>query len=173
LRDMVSNELFREDLFFRLNTFEIFLPPLRERRTDIAALAEHLLIRQASRRGLMVSTITPESIEVLMAHDWPGNIRELANMIERATILAGNGPILPEHLPTQLPARSKSHQSMASSAAGPHFQVPEGSPTLRDVEMKYIQTILEKHQGNKPAASRELGISLKTLYNKINQLQHS
>jgi DNA-binding NtrC family response regulator len=173
LRDMVANELFREDLFFRLNTFEIFLPPLRERRTDIAALAKHLLIRQASRRGLIESAITPESIDVLMAHEWPGNIRELANMIERATILAGNGPILPEHLPTQLPARSKSHQSMLASAGGPHFQVPEGSPTLRDVEMKYIQTILEKHQGNKPAASRELGISLKTLYNKINQLQHS
>jgi DNA-binding NtrC family response regulator len=173
LRDMVANELFREDLFFRLNTFEIFLPPLRERRTDIAALARHLLIRQASRRGLMESAITPESIDVLIAHEWPGNIRELANMIERATILAGNGPILPEHLPTQLPARSRSHLSALSPVGGPHFQVPEGSPTLRDVEMKYIQTILEKHQGNKPAASRELGISLKTLYNKINQLQHS
>jgi DNA-binding NtrC family response regulator len=173
LRDMVANELFREDLFFRLNTFEIFLPPLRERRGDIAALARHLLVRQASRRGLMESVITQESIEVLMAHEWPGNIRELANMIERATILAGNGPILPEHLPTQLPVRSKLHQSVATPVGGPHFQVPEGSPTLRDVEMKYIQTILEKHQGNKPAASRELGISLKTLYNKINQLQHS
>ena len=173
LRDMVANDLFREDLFFRLNTFEIFLPPLRERRTDIAALAKHLLTRQASRRGLIESAIVPESIELLMAHEWPGNIRELANMIERATILAGNGPILPEHLPTQLPMRNKSHQSVATPVGGPHFQVPEGSPTLRDVEMKYIQTILEKHQGNKPAASRELGISLKTLYNKINQLQHS
>jgi DNA-binding NtrC family response regulator len=173
LRDMVANELFREDLFFRLNTFEIFLPPLRERRTDIAALAKHLLTRHASRRGLTESTIASESIELLMGHEWPGNIRELANMIERATILAGNGPILPEHLPTQLPIRSKSHQSALTSIGPPHFQVPEGSPTLRDVEMKYIQTILEKHQGNKPAASRELGISLKTLYNKINQLQHS
>jgi DNA-binding NtrC family response regulator len=173
LRDMVSNEQFREDLFFRLNTFEIFLPPLRERRTDIAALAKHLLARHATRRGMMESAIAPESIELLMAHEWPGNIRELANMIERATILAGNGPILPEHLPTQLPARGKSHQSMPSLAGGPHFQVPDGSPTLRDVEMKYIQVILEKHQGNKPAASRELGISLKTLYNKINQLQHT
>ena len=173
LRDMVANELFREDLFFRLNTFEIFLPPLRERRTDIASLAKHLLARHATRRGLMESAISPESVELLMAHEWPGNIRELANMIERATILAGNGPILPEHLPTQLPMRGKSHQSMASPAGGPHFQVPDGSPTLRDVEMKYIQAILEKHQGNKPAASRELGISLKTLYNKINQLQHT
>ena len=147
-------------------------PSARAARHDIAALAKHLLARHASRRGLIESAIAPESIELLMAHDWPGNIRELANMIERATILAGNGPILPEHLPTQLPARSKSHQSTPRPVGGPHFQVPDGSPTLRDIEMKYIQTILEKHNGNKPAASRELGISLKTLYNKINQLQH-
>jgi DNA-binding NtrC family response regulator len=173
LREMVANELFREDLFFRLNTFEIYLAPLRERRADIAALARHLLARHASRRGHIESAIAPESIELLVAHEWPGNIRELANMIERATILAGNGPILPEHLPTQLPMRSKAHQSVPTSVGAPHFQVPEGNPTLRDVEMKYILTILEKHQGNKPAASRELGISLKTLYNKINQLQHS
>ncbi|MFI5456768.1 MAG: sigma-54-dependent transcriptional regulator [Isosphaerales bacterium] len=173
LRDMVANELFREDLFFRLNTFEIYLPPLRERKQDIAALADHLLARHASRRGLTQSVIAPESVELLAVHQWPGNIRELANMIERATILAGNGPILPEHLPTQLPVRSKSHQNAASALGGPHFQIPEGNPTLRDVEMKYIQTILEKHNGNKPAASRELGISLKTLYNKINQLQHN
>ena len=173
LREMVSNELFREDLFFRLNTFEIYLPPLRERKGDIGALANHLLVRHAARRGLTESTIVPSSIAVLASHEWPGNIRELANMIERATILAGNGPILPEHLPAQLPARNKPSPSVASSMGGPHFQIPEGTPTLRDIEMKFIQTILEKHHGNKPAASRELGISLKTLYNKINQLQHS
>ena len=125
-------------------------------------------------RGLIESAIAPESVELLMAHEWPGNIRELANMIERATILAGNGPILPEHLPTQLPdPRQVASKHAAARRGGPHFQVPDGNPTLRDIEMKYIQTILEKHQGNKPAASRELGISLKTLYNKINQLQHS
>jgi DNA-binding NtrC family response regulator len=94
-------------------------------------------------------------------------------MIERATILAGDGPILPEHLPTQLPARSKPHHASSGAHGGPHFQIPEGSPTLRDVEMRYIQTVLEKHSGNKPAAARELGISLKTLYNQITQLQHS
>jgi DNA-binding NtrC family response regulator len=173
LRDMIANDQFREDLFFRINTFEIYLPPLRERKHDIAALANHLLARHASRRGLTESAISPEAIELLSGHDWPGNIRELANVIERATILAGNGPVLPEHLPTQLPARSKPHANGPSSLGGPHFQIPEGNPTLRDIEMKYIQTILEKHNGNKPAASRELGISLKTLYNKINQLQHS
>jgi DNA-binding NtrC family response regulator len=173
LREMVAQEQFREDLFFRLNTFEIFLPPLRERKTDIAALARHMLARYVSRRGLSQSSITPEAIEILQNHVWPGNIRELANMIERATILAGDGPILPEHLPTQIPARSKPAQAGSGSNGGPHFQIPEGSPTLRDIEMRFIQTILEKHSGNKPGAARELGISLKTLYNKINQLQHS
>ena len=107
LRDMVAQEQFREDLFFRLNTFEIFLPPLRERKADIAALAQHMLARYVSRRGLTQSTIAAEALEVLQNHAWPGNIRELANMIERATILAGDGPILAEHLPTQLPARGK------------------------------------------------------------------
>jgi DNA-binding NtrC family response regulator len=178
LREMVANEQFREDLFFRVNTFEIVLPPLRDRKGDIPALARHML-KRFNRRGTGESTLTPEAVAVLSEHEWPGNIRELANAIERATILAGGGPILPEHLPTQFPARriagtgssAMSSSAAASSFGGPHFQIPEGNPTLRDIEMKYIQVILEKHNGNKPAASKELGISLKTLYNKINQLQ--
>jgi DNA-binding NtrC family response regulator len=179
LREMVAKERFREDLFFRLNTFEIDLPPLRQRKADIPALARHMLTRYASRRGLTETTISAQSLDHLQTHDWPGNIRELANVIERATILAGDGPILPEHLPTQLPSRTRPHPAAASSSSAtssigaPHFQIPEGSPTLRDIEMRYIQAVLEKHNGNKPAAARELGISLKTLYNKINQLQHS
>jgi DNA-binding NtrC family response regulator len=170
LREMIAADQFREDLFFRLNTFEIHLPPLRERKPDIPRLAQHMLKRFA-RRGGAEPELTPEAIETLLAHDWPGNIRELANAIERATILSGGGPIRPEHLPTQVPARRAA--TPAPAVAGPHFQIPEGNPTLRDIEMRYIQVILEKHNGNKPAASKELGISLKTLYNKINQLQQS
>ena len=118
--------------------------------------------------------MTPEAVAALSAHDWPGNVRELANAIERATILAGGGPIGPEHLPAAR-RRPVVPVTTASTPAvnGPHFAIPEGSPTLRDIEMKYIQVVLEKHHGNKPAACRELGISLKTLYNKINQLQQS
>jgi transcriptional regulator with PAS, ATPase and Fis domain len=174
LRDMVANEQFREDLFFRLNTFEIVLPPLRERKGDIPALARHML-KRFNRRGTSESTLTPEAVAVLSEHEWPGNIRELANAIERATILAGGGAIQPEHLPTQLPARRAPASSTAAASpfAGPHFPIPEGNPTLRDIEMKYIQIVLEKHNGNKPPAAKELGISLKTLYNKINQLQQS
>ena len=175
LREMIEAEQFREDLFFRVNTFEIHLPPLRERKGDIPALARHMLMRYGSRRADLDTALTPEAIAALQTHDWPGNIRELANAIERATILSGGGPIYPEHLPTQVPSRRSSSVMVSSSSAvaGPHFQIPEGSPTLRDIEMKYIQVILEKHNGNKPAASKELGISLKTLYNKINQLQQT
>lgn len=171
LREMIETDAFREDLFFRINTFEIHLAPLRDRKADIPALARHMLRRYNSRRGGAEPDLTPEAIEGLTAHDWPGNIRELANAIERASILSGGGPILPEHLPTQNYGRRAA--VTPSAVAGPHFTVPEGSPTLRDVEMKYIQVVLEKYNGNKPAAAKELGIALKTLYNKINQLQQS
>jgi DNA-binding NtrC family response regulator len=172
LREMIEADQFREDLFFRINTFEIHLPPLRERKGDIPSLAKHMLTRFSSRRAGLEATLSPEAIAALVAHDWPGNIRELANAIERATILSGGGTIGPEHLPTQLPAR-RSAPTNSAAVSGPHFQIPEGTPTLRDIEMKYIQAILEKHNRNKPAASRELGISLKALYNKINQLQQN
>ena len=138
-----------------------------------------MLARFGSRRGASGATLTPEAIATLTEHDWQGNIRELANAIERATILAGGGPIRPDHLPTQAPVRrpgaglGRASPAAPSAVSGPHFTIPEGTPTLRDIEMKYIQVILEKHHGNKPAASKELGISLKTLYNKINQLQQS
>ncbi len=175
LRDMIETDLFREDLFFRINTFEIHLPPLRDRKPDIPALARHMLKRYNARKGGPEPTLTAEAIEALTAHEWPGNIRELANAIERASILSGGGEILPEHLPTQgYSRRSIAAQAAAASAvAGPHFTVPDGNPTLRDVEMKYIQVVLEKYNGNKPAAAKELGIALKTLYNKINQLQQT
>jgi DNA-binding NtrC family response regulator len=173
LREMISTDQFREDLFFRINTFEISLPPLRERKGDIPALARHMLSRFGAKRGNLEASLSPDAVAALQAHDWPGNIRELANAIERATILSGGGIIEPEHLPTQNAPRRGLVTSNSPAMAGPHFQIPEGNPTLRDVEMKYIQVILEKHHGNKPAASKELGISLKTLYNKINQLQQS
>jgi DNA-binding NtrC family response regulator len=175
LREMIAAEQFREDLYFRINTFEIHLSPLRERKADIPSLARHMLIRFAGRRGVPESVLTPAAVEALMAHDWPGNIRELANAIERATILSGGGPIGPEHLPSPILARrpTAAGSSPAPALAGPHFPMVEGTPTLRDIEMKYILMVLEKHNGNKPPAAKELGISLKTLYNKINQLQQN
>ena len=100
LRQMILEDVFREDLFFRINTFEIRLPPLRERRADIPELARHLLARAARRPIEQVAELlSPEAVDVLLEHEWKGNVRELANAMEHAHIIAGGGRITPEHLP--------------------------------------------------------------------------
>src|SRR5262245_31717854 len=100
LRKMIQEEVFREDLYYRLNTFEIRLPPLRERRSDIPDLARHLLARAARRPIEQVADLlSPEAVDALLEHDWPGNVRELANVMEHAYIIAGGQPITPDHLP--------------------------------------------------------------------------
>jgi DNA-binding NtrC family response regulator len=161
LPEMVEAGDFREDLMYRINTFEIRLPALRERTGDIQPLAEHLFCR--FRPGLKPNgeLFTPEAIELLEKHTWPGNVRELANVIEHATILcdAAGGPITPDHLPQRFASRR-----------GPLPKVRITGPiTLRDLEMQAIYDSLDRHGGNKPEAAEELGISLKTLYNKLNQ----
>src|SRR5205823_10066034 len=100
LHTMIKEDEFREDLYFRINTFEIRLPPLRERRSDIPALARHLLSRAARRPVEQVSELlSPEAIDILLEHEWPGNVRELANVMEHAYIISGGAAIAPEHLP--------------------------------------------------------------------------
>jgi len=159
LPEMVEAGHFREDLMYRINTFEIHLPSLRERSGDIEALAEHLFRR--FRPGLKPNEqlFTPEAIEVLTRHSWPGNVRELANVIEHATILCDEPPITPDHLPQRFDSRKAAASKVRIS----------GPISLRDLEMQAIYDALERHNGNKPEAAEELGISLKTLYNKLNQ----
>jgi DNA-binding NtrC family response regulator len=170
LRKMIRDDEFREDLYFRINTFEIRLPALRERRSDIPDLARHLLSRAARRPVDQVSGLLgPEAIDVLLEHDWPGNVRELANVMEHAYIIAGGGPMKPEHLPIHI--RSREVPPTLSLAAVPADAPPTGGPrTLHEIEMEHVVRVLDKHGGNKPAAAAELAISLKTLYNKLNQL---
>jgi DNA-binding NtrC family response regulator len=156
LPEMVSAEEFREDLMYRINTFEIYLPPLRERVEDIPDLARFLLSRHR-RNGQ--AEMAPDAIEALRGHVWPGNVRELANVIEHATILCDNGPIRYEHLPKHFDSRQL--QGAARQR--------RGVISLRDLEMDAIHEALERTDGNKPLAAEQLGISLKTLYNKLNQ----
>jgi DNA-binding NtrC family response regulator len=166
LREMIREDNFREDLYFRINTFEIRLPALRERRQDIPDLARHLLGRAARRPPEQVaSLLAPETIDVLLEHEWPGNVRELANAMEHALIMAGGGTIAPEHLPHHIRARSAGPRA----AAAPD-EAPAGPRTLKEVEMEHLLRVLDKHGGSKAAAAAELGISLKTMYNKLNQL---
>ncbi|HZZ79996.1 MAG TPA: sigma-54 dependent transcriptional regulator [Gemmataceae bacterium] len=171
LREMIKEDEFREDLYFRINTFEIRLPPLRERRQDLPELARHLLARSAKRPiEAVAGLLTPEALDALLEYNWPGNVRELANVMERAYILAGGGPITPEHLPYHMLQSEPVTISFPTAAATPTI-APLQPKTLKEVEKEHILRVLEKHQGNKVSAAAELGIVLKTLYNKLNQWQ--
>ncbi len=202
LESMVRSGDFREDLWFRINTFEIHLPPLRDRLKDLPELIDHLAKRFPKGRELKAGAtlFTPDALRLLEQYDWPGNVRQLANTIEHALILSDKPPIgvdalpqtvrprnekfetvpNPERIKEKKPNRpivSKASDSSASlSAVGSVADLmsfdptlPEESTTLRDLEMKAILTALARHEGNKVKAAEELGISLKTLYNKLNQ----
>ncbi len=156
LEQMVEADEFREDLMYRINTFEIQLPALRQRSSDIDELARHLYLR--FRPGPLPDgeLFAAATIEALKSHSWPGNVRELANVIEHATIVCEQPPILPTHLPNRFGSRTVKFSGLRPG-------------TLREIEQQAIVEALERHGGNKTAAAEELGVSLKTLYNKLNQ----
>jgi two-component system NtrC family response regulator len=160
LDEMVAAGEFREDLWYRINTFEIQLPPLREHIEDVPLLARHLAARFGARIAADDEVFTPEALEALCRHSWPGNVRELANVIEHAMILCESLPIGVEHLP---------HRFVSSCISVPMSR-PAASQcgNLREMEIQAIHEALARHNGNKPKAAEELGISLKTLYNKLN-----
>lgn len=167
LQVMVREGSFREDLFFRVNTFEIHLPSLRERKDDIPDLARALISRHLKRRDLPENILAPETIAVLQKYEWSGNVREMANALEHAVILADEGgPIFPEHLPASM-TRGTHHSSDHPAS----IALPAAARTLREIEMDVIYQVLDKHKGDKPRAAQELGIALKTLYNKLNSDQ--
>ncbi len=182
LQQMVQNGSFREDLFFRINTFEIYLPPLRERLDDIPELARHLLARHLRKDTISADILPPETIRLLQSHPWPGNVRELANVLEHAVILSDGQCIRPEDLPRSI-QRGRSHagdvpvsRQVSGSGAMPATAaasvVPETEArTLRQMEEEMVLRVLEKHHGDKPQAAKELGIALKTLYNKLSQIE--
>jgi two-component system NtrC family response regulator len=159
LEEMVAAGEFREDLMFRINTFEIHLPPLRDRIEDVPLLAAHLLARFRRSRHGEEPLFTPAANSALTAHFWPGNVRELANVVEHATILCGEGPIDRPHLPERF------HTARPS----PGLTARRSQRTLREMELDAIYEALEEQGGNKPKAAQQLGISVKTLYNKLNQ----
>ncbi|MEZ6064949.1 MAG: sigma-54 dependent transcriptional regulator [Planctomycetaceae bacterium] len=163
LQEMVHENTFREDLFFRVNTFEIHLPPLRERKDDIAALARTLIARHLKRATIPPNLLDPATVDILKRHDWNGNVRELANCVEHACILSGGDTILPEHLP-------RSVSGKVSGQGRPFYITSFTHPlTLREIEQEVIEQTMEKNAGDKPSTAEELGIALKTLYNKLNQ----
>ncbi len=146
---------FREDLYYRLNVVQIAIPPLRERREDIPLLARNILCKLNNLRGRDIQGFTPEAMGCLLHYDWPGNIRELENSIEHASILCRQAMLLPEHLPSAISC------AVESEAPG---QPRLRSGNLREVESSHIFSVLDHHNGNRSAAARELGIHKTTLW---------
>ncbi len=153
----------REDLFFRINTITLEIPPLRERPEDIPLLSEHFLTTFAGRHGRDVRTIHPAAQEALLRHPWPGNVRELEHVIERAVIVAEGAEILTEHLPDDVPEVPVPEEQLTEAApAAEHGQL-----TLAEIEKRAILQTLERTNGNKRAAASILGVYRPTLYGKL------
>ncbi|CAG1064496.1 Transcriptional regulatory protein ZraR [uncultured bacterium] len=162
LAEMVREKRFREDLYYRLNVMVIGLPPLRERKEDIVLLAEHFMDENAPLEGQegQIRKLTPETAAVLSEYNWPGNIRELKNVIERAMILAGPDEIRPEHLHIT----GGQEPAPAARPGAPQYSM---DMSLEELEKAHIKNVLEKTGGNITHASKVLGISRYTLREKL------
>jgi DNA-binding NtrC family response regulator len=177
--EAVSGGHLREDLYYRLNVFHVHLPPLRDRREDILVIGESLIGDLNRKHDCRVSDISGEVENALMRHSWPGNVRELRNVLERAVILAGEGTIELKHLPGFLqravgagpgaPASAEATPAPAPVAdVGDWVRFPIGT-TVEDAEKGLILRTLEHTRNNKTRAAEILGISLKTLHNKLKE----
>ena len=162
----VAQGRFREDLFYRLNVFPITVPPLRERSGDVALLARHFVKAAAQRNGLPVPTLSDRAITELLTRPWKGNVRELENIIERATLLAGGGAIDVSQIAVDgVPAVAEA--TPVVSAAPPALPSPHGS--LWEMERELIFKTLARVKDNRTHAAKELGISIRTLRNKLRE----
>jgi DNA-binding NtrC family response regulator len=165
---LIKEGRFRQDLYYRLNTVPITMPPLRERPQDIPDLAHHFVARISKELSRPSATITPEALRALQGYDWPGNVRELRNVIERVLLLEADEEILASHLPPEILGRSSSETGAASA-----FEAfpTDGVRPLAELERMAIEHALKVCDGNKTRAARQLGISRQTLRTKLNEYQ--
>jgi DNA-binding NtrC family response regulator len=161
-QDAVGNGKLREDLYYRLNVFALELPPLRDRREDIPLLVQTFLTEFNKTNGKTIRAVDQDAMYLLERYPWPGNIRELRNVIERATILADSEFIEPKHLPPSLISRGEESLPTMTIAPG---------TTVDEAERRLILLTLEHTRNNKTRAAEILGISLKTLHNKLNRMK--
>jgi DNA-binding NtrC family response regulator len=158
LKQMVAEGDFRQDLYYRLNTFPIDLPPLRERLDDLPLLVESLLHRFASGRDIRVSR---SAMNCLRSYAFPGNIRELRNIIERALLLADGNIIMPEHLPPEC---------CEDEGSGVTTPLPDELVSLEEAEERYLRWVVARYHGEKKQLADKLGVSERTLYRKLSEL---
>jgi two-component system response regulator PilR (NtrC family) len=167
LAEMVREGAFRQDLFYRINVIEVNVPPLRERRSDIPILAEHTLAKLAEANREPVAALTPEALVALMAYDFPGNVRELENILERAVALCEEGRITREDL--DLPETGPAVRDMEGGQPLPEAGMSLDS-YMDEIEKKAIMRALEQTRWNRTAAARLLGISFRALRYKLKKL---
>jgi transcriptional regulator with PAS, ATPase and Fis domain len=156
---MVENDEFRQDLYYRINVIRLTLPPLRDRKEDIPLLIHRFIARMNNIRGRAVTGIDKKALGLLMSHDYPGNIRELENIIEHAFVLCPNGNILPQHLPDGFisqPLTSIDHNNLENE--------------LKSAEARVIIDALKRNNYKRLAAARDLGLHKSTLFRKIKKL---
>ena len=169
LADLVAQGLFREDLFYRINVIELHVPALRDRLGDIAEIAEAILARLSRRANMTAPVLAPESLATLEAYPFPGNVRELENVLERALTLCTTGLITPEHIRLRATARLPASTDVAAAT----LAAPEGSglgSQLENIEREAIMKALEKTRYNKTAAAKLLGMSFRALRYRIKKL---
>jgi len=158
---LVEQGRFRRDLLYRIAVFRIPLPPLRERRDDIPALVEHLVAKIARLRNKELAGVSDEVLRILLAHDYPGNVRELENVLEHAAVLCRGALIEVRDLPAHLGADG------GTAGAAAKLSATAGARGLRDLETSLIEDALRRHDGNRAAAARALGIDPSTVFRRI------
>jgi len=168
LEQMVEEGTFREDLFYRLNVIPINLPPLRERREDIPLLVQRFIGHFCETHKLDLKTVSPQVMKALMAYEWPGNIRQLENIVERMVALTGNRPAI---LPADLPSEIHSRESLSLT---PLIEIPEEGINFQnvvtDMERELILQSLRRTNGNKKLAAKLLNLKRTTLIEKIKRI---
>lgn len=176
LQESIQKGRFREDLYHRFNEFSIYMPPLRERGNDIMLLAEHFLVIANEELSRNVTSFSPEVVECFMSYRWPGNIRELKNIVRRATLLTEGTEIMMKALPLEISNRMMAfdYSSNGSSSSATHTEVPESKENRHDLknaaleaEYETILNVLKEVNFNKTKAAEILKIDRKTLYNKM------
>jgi two-component system response regulator AtoC len=165
LKEMIEEKRFREDLFYRLSVFPITIPPLRDRRDDVSALADHFIERYCREMNKSLKSLSQEALDLMMKYHWPGNVRELENTIERAIILCEGKKIKPEHMAIRL---STNNEIRLREGAG----LKEiGSHAQAEAERAAIMRVLEQVRGNKRRCAQILKIDYTTLFDKIRRYE--